>query len=213
MHLRDAVFVIVLACSCSEGPAGPPGPAGAPASEPNAGATANAGPTGPQGPQGPQGPPGITPDAGPAVPRLVWRDQNNAVVRVVEEREGSNPNYLVMDANGYVWRTDGWGQLTTFQASAPSVAYTSTDCTGTAYWTVNLPPGYVFEFESDLGSYRVIPKVAPTQISMQSFQLLGQSCNTISSQNVLAVPFSSMPAVAITKPTNLYAPPMRPVYE
>ena len=201
------VVSIVLASCGEEGPAGPAGLAGA------------AGPPGPPGAPGNSGGPGTSAEAGTtASARLVWRDRNGAIVRIVTKyASGNNFDFDVLDTSGYVWRTDGWGTLEPYvKGGAPYVVYASNDCSGTAYFNSVIPAGYVMQFDTDAGAYRVVPHdVAPTPIDYQSARILGQGCNVTSGKALPGtVPFAStMPATAITKPTALYAPPARPAFE
>jgi hypothetical protein len=198
--------IALLACGGdgSTGPAGPAGPAGA---------AGTAGPQGPAGLTGSAGPPGSTGDAGAHVAALVWKDRNGAIVHVVGSIQTVlGTEWLIADSAGFVWLTDGYGTISpVVAASAPTVFFTSTDCSGTAYFDSTLLPRMVQAYDSDLGSYRTMPSdVAPAAINYGSTRVVGQACTTMSgttrASTVLLT--ASMPATAIVKPTSLYAPPL-----
>jgi hypothetical protein len=175
--------------------------------------------SGAAGPPGAPGAPGAPGDA--AVPafasRLVWKDRVDATIHVVARYpEGSNLNFEISDEKGFVWRSDGWGTIVPFlSAAAPFLFYASTDCSGTAYFSSVIPPGYVLAFDTDGGAYRTVPNIAGTALAYNSTRILGQGC-TVNSGTALpgSVPYSAMlPATPIVKPASLYTPPIRPVVQ
>ncbi len=212
----------------AQGQPGSPGEAGPSGQQ---GVAGEAGPPGPSGPQGEAGPAGAPGDAGPSGPPgeagspgitgFVWKDAVGAQVRVVFPTSWAPPSLFVADSLNYVWRVSSIsGVIVPARddldgANAMTFKYTSTDCSGTAYVSVEevaYPAGFTFRVTGDARYRALSPTTVPASIQQRSF-LGGSGCSTSSATSIWAVPESTtLPSAAITKPASLLTPPVHAEY-
>ena len=144
-----------------------------------------------------------------------WVDRNGQSVPVVSHVYDNNIGLAalaIMDATGHVWKATPFGSFDVWtDGPAPFLFYTGAGCTGTAYVDVLLPPRYVFRIG---GVYRTMPDgfVPPVGVSYQSTRDPSNTCTaTGGTLRDSAVDFAAtLPATAITKPAQLFAPPVHP---
>jgi hypothetical protein len=207
---RRLVWIVMLATvvACGqEGPIGPQGPAG---------------PQGQPGPQGSQGIPGERGEAGPPAPlpdgaapdggsapsggALVWKDATGALVPVVENLNNGAYNMMI---GGAIFNVG----LTPPNVEAPTVAptaFTTPNCTGTAYVAGDRRPRYAFKRWTGNNTpgtevYVVPDNVSPVFTATLSYFNQGNGC--ASTVGLYAIPLASLRTVTV--PT---APPGTPPY-
>ena len=204
---RMLAVVLTLTCGlvACKGSEGPPGPAGA------------QGDLGPQGPVGPQGPPAQL--AGPIVR---WADASGVLIDGLigpPVATSSVPmDYDYIDASGHIWRAD----TETLSVSAVTTAYqywTSTDCTGAAYFgTITsplvLPPRAVFQWTPSTGSeYRVRVDTA-LAVSSMTFNSVSKGINNppcVTETDRPTLAFLVSDTTGVTIPTISAVAPAHPI--
>lgn len=212
-----ALFVATWTACGDEGATGPQGAPGAAGL--GATVTPGAAPSGPAGPPGDAGPPGPQGDAAPRAGVVVWKDRNGAPVRVVSHWSNtvSSLELFVADAQGYVWASDAFGKYEpVVSSSSAQLFFTSSDCTGTAYIDISIPPRYVMKFDFDLGAYRAMPSnVACAPINYNSTILVGATCKVESGTTRSSTfPYAAtLPATPIVKAASLFAAPAHPEFQ
>jgi hypothetical protein len=212
-------LVLVVLFGCGQGEAGANGATGA---------TGPAGPVGPTGAIGAAGEAGATGEGGTAVGDagqsvrggIRWVDRSGQTVGAVSHVYDSTKGQYaltVIDANGYVWLTDAWGKVdVNVDLTAPFLFYTTTDCSGTAYFDFPLPPRYVFRMAVDGGGFRAMPdNIAPS--GPTAYQSIRDSSNVCSASSGTTrpstVPYAStLPTTPITKPASLFTAPIHPEF-
>jgi len=211
---RQVVFAALL-IGCGQATQGDPGPAGDAGAQGALGAPGTPGTPGDPGKAGAPGEAGPPGDAGRPGFGVRWVDRNGQSVAVVSHVYDGNigPAALaVMDGTGHVWKATPFGSFDVWtDGAAPFLFYTGVGCTGTAYFDVLLPPRYVFRIE---GVYHTMPDgfVPPVGVSYQSTRDGSGTCTaTGGTLRDSAVDYSTtLPATAITKPAQLFVPPVHP---
>jgi hypothetical protein len=166
-----------------------------------------------------------TPTPAPTAPPaasggIVWKDATGAVVpeiRTLQSQHFALLRLTYKDARGLLWDLDPWTlEVRTMSlGSSPTIQrlYTTTNCTGAAYFGPRAwLPRVVFRIDGET-TYRAFPD-SPTLVPITIRSYDGgstQPCQPHPGSAVMAVPIEeTVPADPITVPTLNYVPPLHP---